>query len=237
MGGLGLRSAAHHSPVAFFSSQAACKELCYKLDPHYSWDPRSQQNDSYVALRDLNARVSPDKQLQPDVALSPRQQTLSEAIDIHTLDKIKEENQRNVHYMAHLNLTSASGASSWLHAVPSKALRTNVDGQLFSIMIQRRLRVPLFEVEFHCPYCDEIVYRFGDHCLTCACGGDRTKRHNLLRNEMFHLCNSSGLSPELERPGLLQQRPLIGSAYETPTDDLQTSTCLDGAEVLQQPMT
>ena len=81
-------------------------------------------------------------------------------------------------------------------------------------MIQRRLRVPLFEVEFHCPYCDEIVDKFGDHCLTCACGGDRTKRHNLLRNEVFHLCNSSGLSPELERPGLLQQRPLIGSAYE-----------------------
>ena len=51
--------------------------------------------------------------------------------------------------------------------------------------------------------------------MTCSCGGDRTKRHNLLRNEIYHQCNSSGLSPELERPGLLQLRPLIGSSQES----------------------
>ena len=82
-------------------------------------------------------------------------------------------------------------------------------------MVQRWLRVPLHETEFHCPYCDDIIDKYGDHCLTCSCGGDRTKRHNLLRNEIFHQCNSSGLSPELERPGLLQLRPLIGSSYES----------------------
>ena len=41
------------------------------------------------------------------------------------------------------------------------------------------------------------------------------KRHNLLRNEFFHLCNSSGLNPELERPGLLQLKLLVGSSYES----------------------
>ena len=157
--------------------------------------------------------MSPDEQLQLDENSCPRQQTLSQTIDSHTLNAIKEENQNNVYFQAHLNHTSASGAGSWLHSVPSKALRTHIDNQLFGTMVQRWLRVPLFEVEFHCPYCDEMVDRYGDHCLTCACGGDRTKRHNLLRNEVFHLCNSSGLSPELERPGLLQIRPLIGAAH------------------------
>ena len=62
-----------------------------------------------------------------------------------------------------------------------------------------------------------MVDRYGDHCLTCACGGDRTKRHNLLRNEVFHQCNSGGLSPELERPGLLQPRSYMGASYESGT--------------------
>ena len=31
---------------------------------------------------------------------------------------------------------------------------------------------------------------------------------------MFYFCNSAGLNPELERPGLLQQRPTDGSSQE-----------------------
>ena len=116
---------------------------------------------------------------------------------------------------AHLNHITTSGASAWLHAMPAKALRTDVDPLLFKTMIQRRLRVPIFEAEFHCTYCDDVVDRFGDNCLTCSMGGDRTKRHNLLRNEAFFMCNSSGLNPELERPGLLQSSPLAGTNQET----------------------
>ena len=33
----------------------------------------------------------------------------------------------------------------------------------------------------------------------------------------MYQCNSSGLNPELERPGLLQQRPLIGPSQESGT--------------------
>ena len=118
-------------------------------------------------------------------------------------------------FLANMNLTTASGAGSWLHVVPSKAIGTQVDPCLYKIMVQRWLRLPLYECEFHCSFCDEVVDRFGDHCLTCSCKGDRTKRHNLIRNEVFHLCNSAGLNPELERPGLLQPRPLAGSAQES----------------------
>ena len=80
-------------------------------------------------------------------------------------------------------------------------------------MVKRWLRVPI-----SCPLCDDIIDIYGDHCLTCGCGGDRTKRHNLLRNEIFHVCNSIGLNPELERPGLLQQRPLTGAGQENGLD-------------------
>ena len=139
---------------------------------------------------------------------------LSQHIDDHTLELIREDNLINPHFQAHLNHTTTSGAGSWLHAVPAKALRTDVDPLLFRTMIQRWIRVPIFELESHCTYCDDIIDRHGDHCLTCACGGDRTKRHNLLRNEVYYFCHSSGLSPELERPSLLQPRPLVGSNQE-----------------------
>ena len=82
-------------------------------------------------------------------------------------------------------------------------------------MIKRWLRIPLFETEFYCPFCGEVVDKFGDHCLTCSCGGDRTKRHKLIRYEVFHFCQSARLNPELERPGLLQPRPLAGSLQES----------------------
>ena len=158
---------------------------------------------------------SPDNCLRLEENSFPRQQDLSHLIDMHTLESIRNHNNNNKYFQAHINHTTASGAGAWLHTVPSKALGTHIDSQLYRTMVQRWLRVPLHETEFHCPYCEEIIDRYGDHCLTCACGGDRTKRHNLLRNEVFYQCNSSGLTPELERPGLLQPRPLVGPLYES----------------------
>jgi hypothetical protein len=48
----------------------------------------------------------------------------------------------------------------------------------------------------------------------CAAGGDRTVRHNLLRNAVFHIARAAGARPELEKPGLLRPRPQIGSLEE-----------------------
>ena len=217
IGGIGLRSTEKHSPAAFLSSQTSCYNLCTKLDPNYLWDLSNIHADSHKALTDFNSIVGYNNQLQPDSEMEtfPRQQMLSKAIDENSLAIIKATRANDTYFQAHLNLITNSGAGYWLQATPSKALGTWVDPQLFRIMTQRWLRVPIYEAEFHCPFCDGVVDRFGDHCLTCACGGDRTKRHNLIRNEVFFFCNSMGLNPELERPGILQPRPLIGVLQES----------------------
>ena len=203
MGGIGLRSTENHSPAAFFSSQVSCLELCGKLDQNHTSSLSNTVSDSYKALVDYNHKVDEKDQLQPNGDTYPRQQLLSHAIDQQTMRHIREGKKNDIHFQAHLNLTTASGAGAWLHTVPSRALGTQVDTQLFRTMILRWLRAPIFDSEFHCPYCDEVIDRFGDHCLSCACGGDRTKRHNLIRNEVFYVCNSAGLNPELEKSGLL----------------------------------
>ena len=50
------------------------------------------------------------------------------------------------------------------------------------------------------------------HALACGGGGDRTIR--ALRNVFHHLCQAAGLRPELEKPGLLRTRPMVGIVEE-----------------------
>ena len=214
MGGLGLRKTELHSPAAFLASQIACHDLCPKLDKNFIWDPSTNQSDCSRALSVFNSRVKIEKQKQSLNEPQLRQQDLSQAIDNATLSNLKEIKAHDTHYLAHLNLITAGGAGAWLHATPSSPLSTHVDPLIYRTMIQRRLRVPIYNPNTHCPFCDKVMDVFGDHCLTCSCGGDRTKHHNLLRNEVYFYCNSIGLNPELERPGLLQPRLLGGVTQE-----------------------
>ena len=46
--------------------------------------------------------------------------------------------------------------------------------------------------------------RWGDHALVCPCGGDRTKRHNMIRNVGVRLATSAGWRPEPEKEGVLR---------------------------------
>ena len=46
-----------------------------------------------------------------------------------------------------------------------------------------------------------------DHALVCPRKGDRTLRHNALRNTLFNLASMASLRPEKEKAGLLPDRP------------------------------
>ena len=49
--------------------------------------------------------------------------------------------------------------------------------------------------------------RYGDHALVCPCKGDRTVRHNAVRNVAYNEAVESGMRPEREKAGLLPGRP------------------------------
>ena len=49
--------------------------------------------------------------------------------------------------------------------------------------------------------------RFGDHALVCPCKGDRTVRHNAVRNCTFSEAVVAGRNPDREKAGLLPGRP------------------------------
>jgi hypothetical protein len=63
--------------------------------------------------------------------------------------------------------------------------------------------------------CGGVMDRWGDHATVCMCGGDRTIRHNAVRDVCFDEAVGGSLRPEREKAGLLPMRP--------ETDDLPVS--------------
>ena len=128
---------------------------------------------------------------------------LSEAVD-KKLSEHPTSDPVPLAQRAHLNLTSDSGAAQ-LNSTPA----------LFVAMLCRWLRVPFSDTGVLCPCCDGVLDSFGDHALDYCSGGDRTRRHNLLRVIAFFTANAANLHPELEKPVLLPQRLLLVSASES----------------------
>ena len=58
-----------------------------------------------------------------------------------------------------------------------------------------------------CPLCDQIMDSAGFHATACAAGGDRTRRHNCLRDFVYAKAASAGWRVEREEPGILQDDP------------------------------
>ena len=150
LGGLGLRSTAQHSSAAFFASQAACRELCLKVDPNNVWDCTSAASSTTAALADCNSRMAPESRVRTDATDAPTQKELSKAIDACTLTQLKASKLDDTKHQAHL--TTTSGAGQWLHTAPSRALQKHVDAAHFQTMVQQWLRAPIYHETFHCSF-------------------------------------------------------------------------------------
>ena len=170
--------------------------------------------DTNRALSVYNTMVSPEHVVSATTTEVLKQQALSKQIDDRALARLGDPASASLAFQAHLSLVSAPDAGRWLHAVPAKDSDSKVSAELFVLMLKRRLRTPVFESEMFCPLCDDVMDVYGDHALVCCGGGDRTKRHNLIRNCAHELCSLTGLSSELERPGLLRPRPLMEGVAE-----------------------
>ena len=126
-------------------------------------------------------------------------------------------------------------------ARPSPALGLDLDPAFFRVLLRLRLRIPVASSDGYCPLCDGIADRFGDHARACPCGGDRTKRHNRLRTVLAAKATAAGLSPEVEKMGLLPERPEELGASEAgppfPSEDLQMCTYPTGGPMDLPPWT
>jgi hypothetical protein len=200
-GGLGLRSESDHAYAAYVASFRGAAGLAQEIDPNF--DPEDAHN--FCGLQDatqgLAARVRPEAAVSLGMA-GAKQKRLSGLIDASKVVGIKAAQSGDRPYLQHLALQTVHGAGAWLTALPTEE-DLRLDPPSFRVTLARRLRLAIQPVDTPCPRCGGLMDRYGDHALTCACSGDRTRRHNALRNQVHEFAREAGLGPEKEKGGLL----------------------------------
>ena len=137
-------------------------------------------------------------------ALGMKQKALTTLSDTASWNRHLSES--SITARALLRSEAEQGARAWLAAVPGG--KTRMEGAAFVAELRHRLGVADAPADTWCPKCDGIMDRFSLHAGTCAAGGERTQRHNALRDLLASWADRAGLQPEVEKPGLLlPQRP------------------------------
>ena len=83
-------------------------------------------------------------------------------VDCFLQQQLLQEQGGDPFFAAHMALAGLPGAGAFLTAPPVDDGR-EIDAPLFQVVLKRRLRAPVFEAEFPCPMCGEIMDRWGDH--------------------------------------------------------------------------
>ena len=127
-------------------------------------------------------------------------------MDGRTVEQMMLDPSVPLPFKMHLKLVSMPGAGAWLTAPPVQDGR-EISTQLFQVAVQRRLRCKVSTSESWCPACGDPLDQFCDHALSCSCKGNRTVRHNAIRNVVFDESMRAGMNAVKEKPGLLPGRP------------------------------
>ena len=182
--GLGLRSTQADAPAAYLASIGGCAEQCEKMDCRFpAWQvgafPEVQQ-----ALEALNSQGA--AAITADTALALRQKALTASLDTANWER----------QLASATLTERAGSGR------------RMEPAAFVAELRQRLHMPDAPADVWCPRCDGILDTHSHHAGLCTAGGERTLRHNALRDILASWAGRAGMQPEKEKPGLLlPQRP------------------------------
>lgn len=91
-------------------------------------------------------------------------------------------------------------AMDFLQAIPIVGLNQNLGPRQFRVVVQYRLGVPLFPVDYACPCCDQEMDIFGDHALHCANEVSVKFRYDMVRDMAVDICNKVGVAARKEVP-------------------------------------
>ena len=142
--------------------------------------------EAETVLRDFVLEAT--SQNRPDY--TPSQRELSGIIDEAIRHKLRVDHAHDALFLAHMALCCVPGAGAWFTALAIDDGR-HMSSPLFQISLKRRLRMPVMESEAPCPCCGQTLDVWGDHAVVCMCNGDRTVKHNAMRNIVFEKNTSS----------------------------------------------
>ena len=101
---------------------------------------------------------------------------------------------------ARLASLSLPHSGDYLNVVPSPALGLHLRTAEFSSVVKYRLGCYIYPTAEKCPVstCHQLSDRMGDHAISCGSQGERTARHNHLRDILYHTAVSASLGPTKE---------------------------------------
>lgn len=188
LGGLGLREASPSAHLAFKASCSLSKQLVHDLTSLASAILPGEQAAT-KHLENLQIHCPPDT--------LTFQSTLHRALDNQTLTELLST--VNIRDHARLrSISSASECSAWLRAAPVPSLGLAIPDTEFLTCIRHWLGIPIFHSTVICP-CSAPIDPFGDHLLGCSHGPYRVRRHNALRDVLFHALKQDHPNVKLEQ--------------------------------------
>ena len=121
--------------------------------------------------------------------------------------------------VARLASVSLPHAGKWLNCPPMPAMGLHLRGEQFITAVKVRLGMQVYADARSCPACNRPSDTLADHSLCCGTGGERARRHDLLRDCLFDMAVEAGLAPVKEG------RALIPGTERRPADLLIPGWC------------
>ena len=94
-------------------------------------------------------------------------------------------------------LQTAANAGLWLTAAPHSTSSPTFSAREWQLLLQFRTGIPITQPNPTCRACRQTMDTHGDHSLACHASG-MYRRHNRVRDALFHLAKEAGWDPELE---------------------------------------
>ena len=113
-------------------------------------------------------------------------------------------NRSTTRNKARLLSLSGDHAGAWLLAIPNPSMGLCFNSTEFRVLLRHMLGLPLYSISRTCPACNKTLLDiYGDHSLICGAESERSNRHTYVRDTLYHIMKSAGLSPSLETANLI----------------------------------
>ena len=199
MGGLGLRAAEDHGPGAYVTSFLSSQPLRQDILGHTGEEDESVSLPPAL-LTLLNSTLEEEVTVETLVGVSQKEVSLNVDLHNHRLLISHYTREGVVRDIARLASLGLPHAGDFLNVVPSPALGLHLRSIEFSTVVKYRLGCLIYSTVDKCPIstCVQLSDRRGDHAVSCSSQGERTARHNHLRDILYHTAVSASLGPTKE---------------------------------------
>lgn len=194
-GGLGLRFSSLHANAAFISSHAFALPglmTSYVSDSFADFNVLLGQYGEDVISEEDMADLIDGKHTQRHLSCR-----LEDAHLTHLRSKLPTAQRIRMFSI------QSSRSCAWLQATPSRGPVDMVlsPDEMQVALLHRLGCLTLTADDNYCSLCSEHVMldSLGHHQVTCSTGGFVVRRHNMIRDGLYHLCRMAGLNPEKER--------------------------------------